>query len=493
MGAERVEGGKVKATQIQKTSNGKSTQLKTRIFSALLLLVFLASVAAPQAAAEDRLIVRDVLGLTDLQKLCKVLGCKIDRGLGDPDGQLFLIKNLPLINLPLLQSILRLTPGIVSVEVDQIVKTQGADAGPSPSYLTDRTLVNYYGAQVWRGYVTQPANQLIRTADTQSKFKTTGSGVVVAVIDTGVDPNHPVLKSSLLTGYDFTRNQSGGSEAADVTQSTVAVMDKSSTRKPGKVSQSTVAVLDQSTENTLDNPEYAAFGHGTMVAGIVHLVAPQAQILPLKSFNPDGSGYNSDILRAIYYAVDHDANVINMSFNYTSKSDELKRAIDYAAAHGVILVAAAGNSGLETKVYPGAYKGVIDVASTDNNDIQSTFSNYGAPPVWLAAPGEGIMTTYPYNTYAAGWGTSFSAPLVSGTAALMVSTYKVQSTAQSSIYIGPLSIPLSLQFVLTPPSTSPQAAKALSHAADISQSQLGYGRLDTYQAVDAWRKSLGLR
>jgi subtilisin family serine protease len=77
-------------------------------------------------------------------------------------------------------------------------------------------------------------------------------------------------------------------------------------------------------------------------------------------------------------------------------------------------------TGQQVAVYPGALPSVIDVASTSNSDIQSVYTNYGAPPVWMAAPGEGVMTTYPRGTYAAGWGTSFSAPFVSGTAALML-------------------------------------------------------------------------
>ena len=121
---------------------------------------------------------------------------------------------------------------------------------------------------------------------------------------------------------------------------------------------------------------------------------------------------------------------------------------------------------------------MIDVASTGDNDIRSTFSNYGAPPVWLAAPGEGIMTTYPFGTWAAGWGTSFSAPLVSGTAALLVSTRPTS---------------LSLKSVLTGGGAKTQAGSALSHTQPISDSQMGYGRLDTYQAMQAWRKGMGLK
>jgi subtilisin family serine protease len=247
-------------------------------------------------------------------------------------------------------------------------------------------------------------------------------------------------------------------------------------------------VLDQSAVAVLDGPEYAAFGHGTMTAGIIHLVAPQAQIMPLKAFSADGSGYNSDILRAIYYAVGHGARVINMSFNYANYSQELANAVNYATANGVVCVAAAGNSGENVKVYPGALKGVIDVASTSNFDVPSSFSNYGAPPVWLAAPGEGVMTTYPFGTYAAGWGTSFSAPMVSGTAALMVSSYKAQAAAPKGL-LGTL-----LQLLtLTPPNTEPQAANALAHTQAVPDPQMGHGRLDTYQAMQAWKTSLKMK
>jgi subtilisin family serine protease len=364
------------------------------------------------------------------------------------------------------------------VETDQVVQAQGASAGPAPSYLTDEAPFTYYGTTVWHGYVYQPGNQLIRTDATHAAFNTAGAGVIVADIDTGVDPNHPVLKSSLLAGYDFTRNRSGGSEMSDVSQSSVAVLDGNG--QPAQVSQSSVAVLDQSSVAVLDGPPYADFGHGTMTAGIIHLVAPQAQILPLKSFKSDGTGYNSDILRAIYYAVGHGAKVINMSFNYSTYSQQLANAVNYAAANGVICVAAAGNSGEQATVYPAALKGVIDVASTSNSDTPSTFSNYGAPPVWLAAPGEGVMTTYPFSTYAAGWGTSFSTPMVSGTAALMISAYNARITIGSHT------------LTLTAPNTEPQAANALAHTQSIPDPQMGKGRLDTFQAIQSWRTSLGL-
>ena len=417
------------------------------------LLIIIPLFASP-AQSQTRLIVRDSLGLSGLNLTCLLLGCNVNYGLGDPQGQLFLI-TFPAILNPLTCLLnLQLQLGIVDIELDQRIKTLDAYAGPTPSYLTDQTPTSYYGATVWRGYVTQPATTLIRTSYTQSTYHVSGSGITVAVIDTGVDPTNPVLKNLLVSGYDFTRNINGGSEDSDVSAS-----PNMSQAQTAQINQRTVAVLDQRTVAVLDGSQYSAFGHGTMTAGIVHLVAPQAKIMPLKAFNADGSGYDSDVLRAIYYAVKNGAKVLSMSFDYTSYSAELANAIKYANSKGVVSVASAGNDGQQITVYPGGLPSVIDTASTSNSDIQSTFTNYGAPPVWLAAPGEGVMTTYPWGTYAAGWGTSFSAPLVSGTAALMLGT--------------------------NGNCTSSNVASALAHAHSISDPQLGHGRLDTYLAVQS--------
>jgi subtilisin family serine protease len=482
-------------------SNRKSChpQAFRAVFALMLLLCFGAQSVAAQGLlslnansnTQTRLVVRDSLGVTGIVNLCGLLRCSTVESLGDPQGQLFMIE-IPSVLAPL-TSLLNLSVlGLVSIETDQVVQTAGASATSTPAYLNDRAPYTYYGTSVWHGYVFQTPNELVRTSTTQAAFNTAGSGVIVADIDTGVDPNHPVLKNSLLPGYDFTRNQSGGSEMSDVSQSTVAVLDGNQTQT-AQVSQSTVAVLDQSTVAVLDgNPNYSAFGHGTMTAGIIHLVAPQAMIMPLKSFQANGTGYNSDILRAVYYAVSHNAKVINMSFNYSTYSQELANAVNYATQNGLICVAAAGNNGEQVTVYPAALKGVIDVASTGNTDLPSTFSNYGAPPVWLAAPGEGVMTTYPFGTYAAGWGTSFSTPFVTGATALMVAMDNVQVNTGTTLSLGLLNLSLSLGGNTSVPNWEPQSANALAHAQQISDPQMGNGRLDTYMAMQAWVSSLGL-
>jgi thermitase len=111
-------------------------------------------------------------------------------------------------------------------------------------------------------------------------------------------------------------------------------------------------------------------------------------------------------------------------------------------------------------MYPAAYDNVIGVASTANNDLRSTFSNYGSKLVTISAPGEGIITPYPGGGFAAAWGTSFSTPYVAGTAALL-----------SGVYSG---------------ASPSQVTTALSNARRLT-TDLGYGRLDSYRAVQAGR------
>jgi len=156
-------------------------------------------------------------------------------------------------------------------------------------------------------------------------------------------------------------------------------------------------------------------------------------------------------------ATEHGAKVLSMSFSFRPSSKEMAKAIDYAKNHGLISVASVGNDGQDVAVYPAALPNVMGVASTTDYDTRSTFSNYGSD-VWVAAPGEGIVSTYPYGTYAAGWWTSFSAPFVSGTAALLVS--------------------------LSPKINQQSAAAAIAHAKWVG-SDMGNGRLDVYSTLQS--------
>jgi subtilisin family serine protease len=374
-------------------------------------------VAPARASAAERLIVRTsglLEGLPVVTSACRLIGCDVLYGLDGTVGKLFLVSVPDALNVPLVMNLLDALPGI-DVELDQVVYTSGATGTYAPLALYDTTPVNYYGTVVRGGYVNQPAVDILGIREGHRTYGATGRDITVAVIDTGVDP-HPALRSVLLPGYDFTRNREDGSERSDVNQSTMAILDG----EPGFVNQSTMAILDQSTMAILDGPEYAAFGHGTMVAGIVHLTAPRARILPLKAFRANGSGYSSDVLRAIYTAVNQRADVINMSFSFSTRSRELEHALNYATVRGVVAVASTGNEGQRINVYPAALSNVIGVASSTDWDTLSYFSNYGPSVAWIAAPGEAIVSTYPFGSYAAAWGTSFSTPFAAGTAALLI-------------------------------------------------------------------------
>jgi subtilisin family serine protease len=431
----------------------------------LAVLIGIATARVQPAAAQNRYIVRTTGGVSSVLNLCLTAGCQVQGSLDGSLGQTFLvtstgnlISNLLNGTVNLLESLL----GIKSIEPDQLLPIPQKPISNFPPGLNDRTPVDYYGTLVRHGYAAQPAAQIIRLTDAQNGFNISGSGIV-AVIDTGVDTSHPVLQPVLLPGYDFTRNQAGASEWLDVPQLQNGGNHDSNDEGPVVVQQSSAPVLDQSSAAVLDGGPFSAFGHGTMTTGLVHLVAPMAKILPLKAFTSDGTGYLSNIVAALYYAVQHQANVVNMSFDLSTPSAALSQAVSYANQSGVVLVAAAGNDNTSAPAYPAAMKGnVMGIASTTDWDARSSFSNYGSADVWIAAPGEHVISTFPGGTYASASGTSFSSPLVAGTAALLLS--------------------------VQPSLNQAAAASTLSHAVHLTP-DLQNGRLDVYQAVSAWVNS----
>jgi surface antigen len=201
---------------------------------------------------------------------------------------------------------------------------------------------------------------------------------VVAVIDSGICDQHPDLVGRVIEGYDFIE------------------MD--------------VNAFD-------DN------GHGCSVSGIIAAnsndsigiagVGKNVKIMPLKVLDSLGIGTYSNVANAIVYAVDHGADIINLSLGGVNPSSILSNAISYAETNNVIVVAAAGNTGTEGVLYPAGYPYVISVGSTNEQLQQSSFSSYG-PGVDILAPGEKILTTGLDDGYRYVNGTSYSAPIVSG-------------------------------------------------------------------------------
>lgn len=430
----------------------------------LVAILFAASVPA---GAEEFLL---RVSADDLPAVLERNALTVESEVTEPNGELYVVSS----DDPLPLDVLRDDPSVLAAEpVDDLTVPEFDDdlsgsTDPLLQALTDTTQESFFGVDLWSAYVDQPAVELIGSADAQES--STGLGIVVAVIDSGVDPGHPMLAPSLVPGYDFTRDQAGsGSEwpdldpavAADLQQSVAYILDDV---EVAQLNQSVAYILDQSVAYILDGnhlPQF--FGHGTMVAGIVHLVAPEAMIMPLKAFTGDGVATSGDIVRAIYHAVDAGADVINMSFSIRTFSPEMLRAINYAVRSGVICVASAGNEGQETLVYPAALGLAIGVGSTALDDLRSSFSNFGDDLVTLAAPGEEIITAFPGGgSYAAGWGTSFSAPLVSGAVALVLEGLGDQQAEDRR----------------------GQVLEQLRESQEMPGFGLGFGRLDAKAAVD---------
>jgi type VII secretion-associated serine protease mycosin len=221
-----------------------------------------------------------------------------------------------------------------------------------------------------------------------------GEEVIVAVIDTGVDLNHPDLKNRLVEGYNV---YTEGSDAND------------------------------------------DVGHGTHVAGIIAAeinnyegiagMAPNTRIMPVKVLDSSGAGSTYAVAQGIIWAADHGAKVINLSLGNYAEAQFLHDAIRYAYDRDVVLVAATGNDHTESPGYPAAYEEVIAVGATDSNGQIAQFSNYGAY-VDVAAPGVSIASTYPGNQYAALSGTSMASPHAAALAAMIRSVNPSLSNKQ---------------------------------------------------------------
>jgi len=323
-----------------------------------------------------------------------------------------------------------------------------------PKYVT----VPQTFAASW--YKTQPALTLVKAQ--QALMHATGRGVLVADINSQVDYSHPALAGHLTSGYDFVVGKPTGvtklndSSASYLDDSSASYLDGSTVTY---LNDSSASYLDDSSASYLDgrNPAYS---HGTLTAGIIAVIAPDSMIMPLRAFDDNGSSDTFMIARAIRYAVDQGAHIINMSFGTPDDTAVLRTAVGYALSRNVILTASAGNNNSSMPQYPAAYPGVLATAATNLQDVKASFSNYGTP-VFVDAPGVNIISAIPGNLYGIVSGTSFSAPITAATAALV--REKVMTGIASIIGAGAVNIdPLNPNFA----------------------GQLGKGRIDILKSVN---------
>ena len=271
-----------------------------------------------------------------------------------------------------LVELLTLNPQVEYAELDYVVH---AALIPNDTYYYRQWgLDKIRGPAAWDVLV--DAGLLGHTAD-----------IIIAVLDTGVDLLHPDLDSKIVQGYDFFNH---------------------------------------------DSVPQDDHGHGTHVAGIaaaetnnyrgVAGVSWDARIMPVKVLNANGDGSYSDLADAIRFACASGADIINMSLGGTEYSHTLHEAVEQTYQDGCLMVAAAGNRGGAGLLYPARYPQTIAVAATDQGDGRASFSSYG-PEVDVAAPGEGIYSTYweaPYtHTYTYISGTSMATPHVAGLSGLV--------------------------------------------------------------------------
>ncbi|GGM01985.1 S8 family peptidase [Deinococcus aerophilus] len=233
-----------------------------------------------------------------------------------------------------------------------------------------------------------------------------GKGVKVAVLDTGVDLNHALIKSRLDTVSDW-----------------------------DYIGNDAVPQEEQAASGTSSK-----YGHGTGVAGVILQVAPNATLMTYRVLRPDGSGPLSYVVQAIDRAVTNGAQIINLSLGITTNSSALNTVIARAVEKGVLVVNSSGNTGTAGMVYPGQNvgstmfpkgSGLIAVGSVGTTLKKSKFSSY-AKNMSLTSFGENVLTAFPGTRIVSASGTSFAAPAVSGALALALSTGRAQPTTLST-------------------------------------------------------------
>jgi thermitase len=360
-------------------------RLQARLLIATCAVALSLAIGAPPAALadseasephDDELIVRLAPGTTSIDELNESLGTStIEQYNGD--GATYLLKTPPGTDAAALSEALAHDSRLVFAEANAV--------GSAPE-ANPRAIGGWGGLDPAPMFV-QPALSQIRLAEAHEVSR--GAGVTVAIIDTGAQIDHPALRDYIAPeSYDFIDDDAMPADDPDG--------------------------LDNDGDGLADE----AYGHGTHVAGIVHTVAPDAKLLILRVLTAEGNGEVFDVAEAITYAVSQGATVINLSLGTSEDTRLLSDSVRRATRAGVVVVASAGNEGAEHRQYPAASSCAIAVTSVNQDDVRSTFANYG-DWIGVSAPGESIFNSFPTDGYATWSGTSMATPFVAGQAALI--------------------------------------------------------------------------
>ncbi|MEE8577066.1 MAG: S8 family serine peptidase, partial [candidate division Zixibacteria bacterium] len=301
-------------------------------------------------------------------------GTSISQYLLQIDG--YLLTTLPGQNAESLAAVIDLLPDVIYCQANYLLDAPEPVQGSQP--FTDIGGTGDASTQEAATTLKLPATHEVST----------GTGVKVAVIDVGVELNHPMFSGMTVSGADYVDGDA-------------VAMDESGGR---------------------------ASGHGTFVAGIVSVVAPAAEIVAYRVLDTTGSGNGFSIAEAVLQAVSDGCKVINLSIVMTGAHSTLDGAIEFAHANDVMVIAAAGNDSSNSDLFPARDSYTLSVAALDSSNLKADFSSYGGK-VDVCAPGTGIYSAYLDSSFAWWDGTSFAAPFVSGVAALL---YSIDSSASWS-------------------------------------------------------------
>jgi subtilisin family serine protease len=333
-------------------------------------------------------------------------------------------------------------PGLLWIEANY--EGQDGEGRTGSFYVSDINGRQNYGNQFPRTQQQLPNVHLL----------TTGENILIALLDTGLDASHELFAGRVAPGgYNFVDDNTDTSDVRDFE------------------------------DNDGDGVFDESWGHGTFMGGLIMMMAPDARLLPVKVLNSDGRGDAFTLALGIFHAIDQGADVINMSLGTTYNAEVLEDAVEEAKDRGVILVAAAGNRNLNAdeddsgKEFPALKTSAVGVASLNDQDVKSDFSNYGKR-IKISAPGSDQMwSSIPVNDeghdYAAWEGTSLATAIVSGSAALILARHPEWPRNEA-------------RWALVVESIQDTAVDIYEqNGSYASDQQLGAGRIDTLAALDA--------